>query len=105
MLGFPCNQFGNQEPGTNAEILEFAQTKYGVTFPMHAKIKVNGGDALPLYTYLKNEAKGLLGTAMIKWNFTKFLIDRQGNVVERFAPKDPPEELLERIKPLLAAAG
>ena len=101
MLGFPCNQFGNQEPGTNEEVLEFAQTKYGVKFPMHAKIEVNGKGAHPLYRYIKSEAKGVLGTAMIKWNFTKFLVDRQGKVVDRYAPNTTPNDLVPEIQKLL----
>ncbi|PRP93702.1 hypothetical protein ENSA7_81300 [Enhygromyxa salina] len=105
MLAFPCNQFGNQEPGTNAEVLEFAQRNYGVTFPMHAKIEVNGKGAHPLYRYLKHEAKGILGTAAIKWNFTKFIVDRDGNVVEREAPKTTPSSLVARLEGLLGRAA
>ena len=101
MLGFPCNQFGNQEPGTNEEVLEFAQTKYGVKFPMHAKIEVNGKGAHPLYRYIKSEAKGVLGTAMIKWNFTKFLVSRDGQHIERYAPTTTPDELVKDIEGIL----
>jgi len=101
VLGFPCNQFGHQDPGTNAEILEFCQMKYDVKFPMFAKIDVNGGDAHPLYRHLKKEAPGLLGSEGIKWNFTKFLVDRGGNVVDRFAPTVTPKELEKKIAELL----
>jgi glutathione peroxidase len=101
VLAFPCNQFNNQEPGTNAEVLEFAQTKYGVSFPMHAKIEVNGDGAHPLYVYLRNQAKGLLGTTAIKWNFTKFLVDRGGKVVDRFGPPTTPSSMTGRIEALL----
>ncbi|PRP97610.1 Hydroperoxy fatty acid reductase gpx1 [Enhygromyxa salina] len=101
MLAFPCNQFGGQEPGTNAEILEFAQTNYGVTFPMHAKIEVNGKGAHPLYQYLKRAARGILGTAAIKWNFTKFIVDRQGKVVERIASNVKPRDLVAKLEGLL----
>jgi glutathione peroxidase len=91
VLAFPCNQFGGQEPGTNEEIQNFCHTNYQVTFPVFAKIEVNGEHAHPLYKYLKSEAKGVLGTEAIKWNFTKFLVDRQGKVIKRFAPNEPPE--------------
>lgn len=100
ILGFPCNQFAGQDAGSNAEIEEFCQLNYGVTFTMFEKIKVNGKDAHPLYKYLKEEAKGSLG-ARVKWNFTKFLIDREGNVIERFAPATKPEELVEKIEKYL----
>ena len=93
VLGFPCNQFGAQEPGTEAEIQAFCSTNYDVTFPMFAKIDVNGADAHPLYAYLKGEKPGLLGTEAIKWNFTKFLVGRDGKVVRRYAPTDKPEDL------------
>ena len=102
ILGFPCNQFGHQDPGSDAEILEFCQLKYDVKFPMFAKIEVNGAGADPLYKYLKKEAPGLLGSEAIKWNFTKFLVDREGNVVERFAPTDTPESIEKKIVALLA---
>ena len=93
VLGFPCNQFGAQEPGTEAEIATFCETNYDVTFPMFAKIDVNGASAAPLYRYLKHEKPGLLGSEAIKWNFTKFLVDRGGKVVARFAPNDTPGSL------------
>jgi glutathione peroxidase len=101
VLGFPCDQFGRQEPGDEAEISEFCSQKYDVTFPMFAKTEVNGQGAHPLYQTLKREAPGLFGTEAIKWNFTKFLIDRQGRVVGRFAPTDRPEDLAGKIEPLL----
>jgi glutathione peroxidase len=101
VLGFPCNQFGQQEPGSAEEIAEFCDTKYGVNFPIFAKIEVNGRGAHPLFRWLKSEAPGILGTRRIKWNFTKFLIARDGRVVKRFAPKTPPEELRQHIEPLL----
>ena len=101
ILGFPCNQFGHQDPGSDAEILEFCQLKYDVKFPMFAKIEVNGAGADPLYRYLKKEAPGLLGSEAIKWNFTKFLVDRKGKVVERFAPTDSPESIEKKIVALL----
>jgi glutathione peroxidase len=102
ILGFPCNQFGHQDPGSDAEILDFCQLKYDVKFPMFAKIEVNGAGADPLYKFLKKEAPGLLGSEGIKWNFTKFLVDREGNVVERFAPTDTPESIEKKIVALLA---
>ena len=101
ILGFPCNQFGHQDPGSNAEILEFCQLNYAVKFPMFAKIEVNGANADPLYKHLKQEAPGLLGSQAIKWNFTKFLVDRSGKVVERFAPTVTPEELEQKAVALL----
>ena len=101
VLGFPCNQFGAQEPGTEAEIGAFCSATYDVTFPMFAKIDVNGPATHPLYQHLKGEKPGVLGTEAIKWNFTKFLVDRDGNVVKRFAPKDKPEELSSDIEALL----
>ncbi|KSU17984.1 Glutathione peroxidase family protein [Lactococcus lactis subsp. lactis] len=100
ILGFPCNQFANQDAGENSEIKEFCQLNYGVTFPMFQKIKVNGKEVHPLYQFLKKEAKGAL-SGTIKWNFTKFLIDREGNVIERFAPKTEPKEMEEEIQKLL----
>ena len=103
MLGFPCDQFGHQEPGDEAEIRSFCSLNYDVSFPMFAKIEVNGDGAHPLYRFLKAEKKGLLGTEAIKWNFTKFLVDRNGNVVERYAPQDKPESLEKDLEPLLAA--
>lgn len=93
LLGFPCNQFGQQEPGSAEEIEGFCSLNYGVSFPMFEKIDVNGDDTAPLYAWLKAEAPGLLGSKGIKWNFTKFLIDRAGQVVERFAPTTAPESL------------
>ncbi|MGJ4886070.1 MULTISPECIES: glutathione peroxidase [unclassified Bradyrhizobium] len=100
VLGFPCNQFGAQEPGTAEEIGAFCAGKYDVTFPLFAKIDVNGTDAHPLYKFLKGEKTGLLGSA-IKWNFTKFLVDRRGNVVSRHAPTTTPEALKKEIEALL----
>ena len=97
VLGFPCNQFGAQEPGSEQEIATFCQTNYDVTFPMFAKIDVNGDATAPLYRYLKHEKPGLLGTEAIKWNFTKFLVDRHGRVVARFAPNDTPEALEDDV--------
>ncbi len=93
VLGFPCNQFGAQEPGSASDIGSFCQVNYGVTFPMFAKIDVNGPDAHPLYKFLKEEKPGLLGSQRIKWNFTKFLVDRAGKVVGRFAPTTKPEQI------------
>ena len=101
VLGFPCNQFGHQEPGDAAEIRSFCSTKYQVTFPMFAKIDVNGADAHPLYRYLKHAAPGLLGSEAIKWNFTKFLIDREGGVVRRYASADKPEKVGSDLHALL----
>jgi glutathione peroxidase len=101
ILGFPCNQFGGQEPGGASEIAEFCERNYHVSFPMFAKIDVNGEDAHPVYRFLKGEKKGLLGTEAIKWNFTKFLVDRQGHVVKRFAPTTKPEDLEKEIAVLL----
>ncbi|AYV48092.1 glutathione peroxidase [Caulobacter flavus] len=101
ILGFPCNQFGAQEPGTAEEIGGFCSLTYDVTFPMMAKIDVNGPTAHPLYAYLKKQQKGVLGTEGIKWNFTKFLIDRDGQVVERFAPTTKPEDLQAAVEALL----
>lgn len=101
VLGFPCNQFGKQEPGSDDEIREFCELNFGVNFPLFAKLDVNGPDAHPLFVELKEQAPGLMGTEGIKWNFTKFLIDRDGQVVKRFAPKDKPEELESEIESLL----
>ena len=101
VLGFPCNQFGGQEPGDAKAIGEFCQINYGVTFPIFAKIEVNGDQAHPLYNYLKHEAAGVLGTEAIKWNFTKFLVNREGQVVERYAPATKPEDLSDAIAALL----
>ena len=102
VLGFPCNQFGAQEPGSEQEIAQFCELNYGVTFPMFAKVDVNGDEASPLYKHLKSAKKGVLGSEAIKWNFTKFLVDRDGNVVERYAPKTEPKELEADVKKLLA---
>ncbi len=101
VLGFPCNQFGAQEPGDAAEIAHFCSLTYDVQFPLFAKIDVNGAAAHPLYRYLKHAAKGVLGTEAIKWNFTKFLVDRAGTVVARFAPTAKPEALRPAIEKLL----
>jgi glutathione peroxidase len=101
VLGFPCNQFGSQEPGTESEIGAFCQKNYGVSFPMFAKIDVNGDDAHPLYKFLKKEEKGVLGTQAIKWNFTKFLIDKDGNPVERYGSTTKPEDIESDIRKLL----
>jgi glutathione peroxidase len=101
VLGFPCNQFGAQEPGGEEEIESFCEVNYGVTFPMFAKIDVNGKNAAPLYEYLKTAKPGLLGSEAIKWNFTKFLVDRKGKVVERYAPKVEPEAIAADIEKLL----
>lgn len=100
VLGFPCNQFGNQEPGDGAEAEQNCRLNFGVTFPMHDKIEVNGDNAHPLFKYLKQETKGLLGDG-IKWNFTKFLVDKEGNVVNRYAPTKTPESLTEDIEKIL----
>jgi glutathione peroxidase len=101
ILGFPCNQFGAQEPGSESEIGAFCQKNYGVTFPMFAKIEVNGANAHPLYKYLKDAKPGLLGTEAIKWNFTKFLIGKDGEPVARYAPNTKPEDLEAPVKKLL----
>ena len=101
ILGFPCNQFGAQEPGSETEIGQFCLKNFGVTFPMFAKIDVNGERAHPLYKYLKDAKPGLLGTEAIKWNFTKFLIDRNGEPVARYAPQVKPDELEAPIRTLL----
>lgn len=101
ILGFPCNQFGAQEPGDAAEIASFCSLTYNVSFPMFAKIDVNGDDAHPLYRYLKAEKPGLLGTEGIKWNFTKFLVGKDGEVVGRYAPATKPEELTKEIEALI----
>jgi glutathione peroxidase len=101
VLGFPCNQFGAQEPGDAAEIASFCSLTYDVSFPMMAKIEVNGPRAHPLYAFLKHEQPGLLGSEAVKWNFTKFLADRKGNVVRRFAPTDTPQSLESAVEALL----
>jgi glutathione peroxidase len=102
VLGFPCDQFGHQEPGDEAEIRNFCSTSYEVSFPMFSKIEVNGDRAHPLYKWLKSEGKGILGSESIKWNFTKFLIDRDGQVVKRYAPTDTPEKIGKDLKSQLA---
>lgn len=101
VLGFPCNQFGHQAPGTEKEISDFCELNYGVTFPQFAKIEVNGGNADPLYKWLKARKRGFLWSKRIKWNFTKFLVDRKGKVVKRFAPSKTPEEIESAIHDLL----
>ncbi|MBX3633221.1 MAG: glutathione peroxidase [Simplicispira sp.] len=103
VLGFPCNQFGGQDPGSNAEIASFCELNYGVSFPMLAKIDVNGAGASPLYRWLAAEAPGLLGSKAIKWNFTKFLVGRDGQVLRRYAPQDAPERLKGDIEAALAS--
>jgi glutathione peroxidase len=103
VLGFPCNQFGSQEPGSEKEIQNFCRVNFGVTFPMFSKIKVNGEETHPLYRYLKSEQSGILGTEAIKWNFTKFLIDKEGRVVERFGSSTKPNELEKKIEKLLGS--
>ncbi len=102
VLGFPCNQFGGQEPGGEAEIGAFCEKNFGVTFPLFAKVDVNGSDAHPLFRHLKKAAPGLLGTEAIKWNFTKFLVRKDGRVYKRYAPSTAPEELVGDIEKLLA---
>ena len=102
VLGFPCNQFGGQEPGTEEDIKSFCITNFGVTFPMFSKIDVNGDNAHPLYTYMKAQEKGVLGTQAIKWNFAKFLVDKNGNVVDRIGTQTTPESLTAQIEELLA---
>tara|TARA_B100001063_G_scaffold236934_1_gene257255 strand:+ start:166 stop:714 length:549 start_codon:yes stop_codon:yes gene_type:complete len=101
ILGFPSNQFSNQEPGTNKEIQEFCTLTYGVDFDMFAKVDVNGENEIPLYTYLKKEASGILGTESIKWNFTKFLVNKEGKVVDRFGSTTKPKDIEDDIKKLL----
>jgi glutathione peroxidase len=101
VLGFPCDQFGHQEPGDESAIQRFCKDSYDVTFPMFAKVEVNGPNAHPLFKALKHEAPGILGTKAIKWNFTKFLVDRQARVVRRYAPGDRPETLAKDIEAVL----
>ena len=101
VLGFPCNQFGGQEPGSEEDIKTFCSSNYNVTFPMFSKIDVNGDNTAPLYEFLKNEVKGIVGTKDIKWNFTKFLIDKNGKVVDRFAPQTAPADIADDIEKLL----
>ena len=102
ILGFPCNQFGKQEPGNEGAISEFCELNFGVSFPLFKKIDVNGADAHPLYRFLKKEQKGVLGTEAIKWNFTKFLVDKDGRVIRRYAPQDAPKKLAGDIEAALA---
>jgi glutathione peroxidase len=103
VMGFPSNEFGGQDPGSDGEIASFCQLNYGVSFPMMAKVQVNGAKAHPLYQWLKSEAPGLLGSKGIKWNFTKFLVGRDGQVIKRYAPQDKPESLAADIEAALAA--
>ena len=103
VMGFPCNQFGHQEPGDSQEITRFCEANYGVSFPMFGKVEVNGAGAHPLFKHLKAAAPGLLGSEAIKWNFTKFLVDRGGAVFKRYAPQTSPEELQDDIEQLLKA--
>ena len=103
VLGFPCNQFGAQDPGSNEEIASFCQVNYGVSFPMMAKVDVNGAQAHPLYRWLTAEAPGMLGSKAIKWNFTKFLVGKDGSVLKRYSPQDAPEKLGKDIEAALAA--
>ena len=105
IVGFPSNEFGGQDPGTNDEIQSFCSLNYGVDFPMMAKVEVNGGSAHPLWKWLTSEAPGLLGTQAIKWNFTKFLVGRDGRVIKRYAPTDSPESLRQDIEAALAEAA
>ncbi|MCB2083179.1 MAG: glutathione peroxidase [Sphingomonadaceae bacterium] len=101
VLAFPCNQFGGQEPGGQDEIEQFCEVNFGLSFPLMKKIDVNGDDASPLFDWMKGEAPGLMGSKSIKWNFTKFLIDREGNVVKRYAPQDTPDRIRKDIEKLL----
>ncbi|AIK36623.1 MULTISPECIES: glutathione peroxidase [Bacillus] len=101
ILGFPCNQFGGQEPGTEEEITSFCELNYGVSFPMFTKVDVKGDNVHPLYTYMTDQAPGILGMKAVKWNFTKFLIGRDGKVIDRFAPQKKPEELEKEIEKIL----
>jgi len=104
IVGFPSNEFGSQDPGSNDEIASFCQLNYGVSFPMMAKVKVNGAGAHPLWQWLKAQAPGILGTEGVKWNFTKFLVGRDGHVIKRYAPNDAPDALRRDIEKALAAA-
>jgi glutathione peroxidase len=101
VVGFPCNQFGQQEPGDESEISGFCEMNFGVTFPLFSKVDVNGDGAHPMFSYLKEQAPGLLGSKAIKWNFTKFLVNKDGDVVKRFAPKDKPESLASAVEAVL----
>ncbi|MFN7723709.1 MAG: glutathione peroxidase [Rubrivivax sp.] len=105
IVGFPSNEFGGQDPGSNDEIASFCQVNYGVSFPMAAKVKVNGAEAHPLWQWLKAQAPGFLGTEMVKWNFTKFLVGRDGRVLKRYAPNDAPDKLTKDIENALAASA
>ena len=105
VLGFPCNQFANQDPGSNDEIAEFCQLNYGVTFPVMGKIDVNGSDAEPLFKWLTAQAPGFMGSKQIKWNFTKFLVGKDGRVIRRYAPQDAPKKLAADIETALAASA
>lgn len=98
VLGFPCNQFGGQEPGSDEEIQQFCDLNFSVNFPLFQKVEVNGDNTHPLFEYLKEQLPGLMGSKKVKWNFTKFLIDKDGNPVERFAPQTKPEDIVEKIK-------
>lgn len=102
IVGFPCNQFGAQEPGSNQEIQQFCELNYGVSFPVMGKVNVNGEDTAPIYDWLKESAPGILGTEMIKWNFTKFLVGRDGKVLKRYAPQDEPAKIAEDIKKIIS---
>lgn len=104
VLGFPCNQFANQDPGSNDEIAEFCQLNYGVTFPVMGKIDVNGSNADPLFTWLTEQAPGFMGSKQIKWNFTKFLVGRDGEVIKRYSPKDDPKSMAPDIEAALAGS-
>ena len=103
VIGFPSNEFGGQDPGANEEIASFCSLNYGVDFPMMAKVKVNGADAHPLWKWLTSEAKGILGTQSVKWNFTKFLVGRDGQVIKRYAPNDSPESIAPDIEKALSS--
>ena len=103
IVGFPSNEFGGQDPGSNEEIASFCEVNYGVSFPMMSKVEVNGASAHPLWKWLTKEAPGLLGSEAVKWNFTKFLVGRDGKVIKRYAPKDPPEAMKADIEAALAA--
>lgn len=103
IVGFPSNEFGGQDPGSNDEIASFCEVNYGVSFPMMSKVEVNGASAHPLWKWLTKEAPGLLGSEAVKWNFTKFLVGRDGKVIKRYAPKDPPEAMKADIEAALAA--
>ncbi|MBY0314714.1 MAG: glutathione peroxidase [Bdellovibrionales bacterium] len=103
IVGFPCNQFGGQEPGTDSEIIEFCRKNHGVTFPIMSKVEVNGANAEPVYQFLKEKAPGLLGSEMIKWNFTKFLVGKDGKVIDRYAPATSPKKIEKDIEEALKA--